>query len=706
MTDFQRNSASAVPGIQPLAYLNPNQPSNTLSVRAHRAPTQSDRKYKIPTIWIHIDTNEVWCLTSVVSNVANWEPIGQNTAGSSPLSKYVVAADGTADYLTIQNALDAANASGINSTIYVRPGIYTENLILYGTTQIIGATGLSDGGTGVEITGTHTPPINGSFTFRNIKLNSATNIFNSSAAGTSHLIIADCAISVTNGYLLNVPNWTGILELWDVNCGFGTNDGVINNINGATVLCFSGSFGKGTANNMIISGSIFTDSAEFFIPINMNAGTQADIFSSTFNGTIITSGNANVRLSNCAFSTSVSQAITHNSSGTLNISTTTISSSANPAISGTGAGSITLNGVDFENNSNIAPTLSIIYPSESRPGKIIVGDSTASKPNTYTDDQALIQAFGIDPSTGSTSRKAFLANIDAQGGDGNSTPKGIDSTLTSSSGSYILQGYANFNYANQKDGSQVVSILSGCLGQVYIEETDAADQPQSYLCGVKSILSAADSAASPTLNNQASSIGVVNYDAPFNTTGCGFIATRDGANTGTTAKAAFKVVQGNKAVSDWQYGLDLYNESGTQNYGVADIRFWDQATLATAASTTTFSCATNKSFSIILGDSAGANTFNIIDSNIIPVTTIDSNGNISAVSVDVSQSNEGAQLQASGDLGGVVGRVSFTNVYSGVAAGIGTVLMNSNNSANSSGWIKIYVEGNARYIPFWTTNTP
>jgi len=48
-------------------------------IKAKRQPTTSDISYRIGTIWIHLPSNDVYILTSVVSNSANWENISQTS---------------------------------------------------------------------------------------------------------------------------------------------------------------------------------------------------------------------------------------------------------------------------------------------------------------------------------------------------------------------------------------------------------------------------------------------------------------------------------------------------------------------------------------------------------------------------------------------------------------------------------------------------
>ena len=284
----------------------------------------------------------------------------QDSTNLNNVTKYIVDPTGDTPYTTIQSALDAANAAG-GAIIYLRQGTYSENLILYDNTQIIGTLGLSDAGSGAQINGTHIPPSSGSFVFRNVKLASGLDIFHSSAAGTSHLIVADCAVQVVNGYLFNLVNWTaaGILEMWDVNEGFGTDDGCVHNTGGATVLCYSGSFGIGAGNTMIVSGPMYTDGAEFFVPIDFQTGAQPELYSSLFTRTLTFSNNSTGYISNSLITTGASAAITHNSSGTLDLSDVTINSSNNPAITGVGAGTINVGSITFLNNANFSASLTL-----------------------------------------------------------------------------------------------------------------------------------------------------------------------------------------------------------------------------------------------------------------------------------------------------------------------------------------------------------
>ena len=231
----------SVSGIENLSYLNQENEIKPIEIRSQRDPTTSDRRYKRGTIWINEVEDHVFILTSIKNAVPTWTPTS-STAGAAPISEYIVASDGSADFSTIQTALDAANTAGGNATVIVRPGTYNENLTLYDTVDIQGNIY-----SGVTINGVHTPPASGRFTFQNVTLTSATDIFNSAVAGSTDILIEQAIISITNGYIYNLPNWTGGLFIDD--CGSTSAiDGVINNTGGAPVKLTSCTIGRSSSN--------------------------------------------------------------------------------------------------------------------------------------------------------------------------------------------------------------------------------------------------------------------------------------------------------------------------------------------------------------------------------------------------------------------------------------------------------------------------
>lgn len=316
---------------------------------------------------------------------------------------FVVAPNGT--YTTIQSACDAANTAG-GGIVVVRPGAYTEDLTLYDDVHILGLT-VADAGGGVEITGIHLPPTTGGFVFRNVRLISATHIFNSAAPGSSHLIIIDSDILVTNGYTFNVPSWTGILESFDVNDGGGVNDGYINNTGGATVATFSGTFGAGTANSMILSGSFFCAGSGVNCPLDFQTGASATIDNSFFTaGGLTFSNNSTGQISNTRITSGAVAAVTMSSSAVWTLQKCVVSSSNNPALAGAGAGTLTLNDITFTSNTVTAGTLTIAttggtYPSGSlgSSGDVWTSNGAGAVPTFQAAGGALLQQVRTNTSS-------------------------------------------------------------------------------------------------------------------------------------------------------------------------------------------------------------------------------------------------------------------------------------------------------------------
>ncbi len=119
MAQAQNVSANAVSGVQPLSYLNQNQPASVLFVREKRAPTTRDRRFKFGTIWLDTDGDTVYALVKVTNNAAFWSLLG---AGSGDLDTLtgdtggaVVPSSGNINILGGQNT----NVSGSGSTLTV-----------------------------------------------------------------------------------------------------------------------------------------------------------------------------------------------------------------------------------------------------------------------------------------------------------------------------------------------------------------------------------------------------------------------------------------------------------------------------------------------------------------------------------------------------------------------------------------------------------
>jgi hypothetical protein len=277
-----------------------------------------------------------------------------------PITPYVVGPVGVAGYQTIQSALDAAHAAS-GGSVYVQPGIYTESLVLYGDTEVVGTPANSDlktSGNTTRIVGVHTPPVTGSFTFANVSLESATDIFSSSAAGTIPLFLLNVAVTITNGFTFNLPNWTGTLITYNVGDN-STNNGMVNNSGGSVCFFISATHGAGTGQTMVTSGPVIMQEIDLKCPWDAQTGTFIQCDYLIFEKNVTCSNNSTGSFYNCRFSPGSSAALTMSSSSAISLIDCMIDSSSNPCIQGSGIGTLTLNDISFVNNKSIANTLTV-----------------------------------------------------------------------------------------------------------------------------------------------------------------------------------------------------------------------------------------------------------------------------------------------------------------------------------------------------------
>jgi hypothetical protein len=85
-------------------------------------------------------------------------------------------------------------------------------------------------------------------------------------------------------------------------------------------------------------------------------------------------------------------------------------------------------------------------------------------------------------------------------------------------------------------------------------------------------------------------------------------------------------------------------------------------------------------------------------------------GNVTVSAGDITATAgavRGAQVEASGDLGGVVSITSITNVTNTTqAAGTLAVKSTTANAGNNAGFIKVYIGATTAYVPYFTNIAP
>lgn len=439
---------------------------------SNRAPSTMDNGFPIGKRWVNSAANTVYVLTSFSSTPnmisANWtlqgaadgdlntlttqdttvvmpssgninvygtetvQTIGSGdtvtvkpTSAGYPVTPFVVGSSTTAGYTTIQSAIDAAVSAG-SGVVLVQPGTYTENLTLHDGINIMGLN-FADAGGGVTIDGVHTPPLTGGFVFNNVALTSSTHIFSSNAAGSSHLVVANAAVTEANGYLFNLPNWTGKFELFDVNDRTSTANGAVNNTGGATVAFFNSAIGENTTHAMILSGSASIFGCAVNCPINCVTGSTVYLELNVHTGTITFDNDSTgeVVLCECL------APIVMSSSGAVLVSNCVINTATNPAIDGSGAGTLSLGDLTFPGNSTIANTLTTSWVQTKTGSLTVTGDarlnSAGNKLFIATGSNASIGVSGalsagsvtVSTTKVTASSKIFLTRAAASGTLGN-----------------------------------------------------------------------------------------------------------------------------------------------------------------------------------------------------------------------------------------------------------------------------------------------
>lgn len=358
MAQAQNVSANAVSGLQPLSYLNQNQPATVLFVRQKRSPTENDKNYKIGTIWLNTFLDKVYLLVSVKESKAIWSFLGAGTGGF-PITPFVVGPSDEADFLTIQEAIDASrNSPNQNGTIYIQPGIYTENLIFFNKINLVSIvpTIVSAGDlAGVTIIGTHTPDIDGTMSITGCNLTGTTAIFESNAPGGASISLEECFCSVTDGFIFDLIDWTGDLTI--KSCGNNSNsDGILNNLGGAALLVLEDSqLGQGNSRTLTTNSSTRIERTIIECKVELMEG-NCFINYASFGRAVTFSGTSTVIALFSAFISGNADAITLTSSNPLSLFNCTIDADGGfLGIAGTGV--VALNNVTFVTSTLTANTL-------------------------------------------------------------------------------------------------------------------------------------------------------------------------------------------------------------------------------------------------------------------------------------------------------------------------------------------------------------
>lgn len=323
-------------------------------------------------------------------------------------------------YATVQAAIDDAVLQGFGTlnpvTILLKSGTFIENLVLQAGINIQGG---EEGST--VLVGTHTPPAAGFVVFRDLQLQSASDvILDAATAGTTDITFDNCSFSI-NGYIVNTPNWTGDIIIDECNDVSVTN-GIVNNAGGSLVEVKDSSLGAGIL-KFATSGITKIINSRIFISLDVQDATVIEC-GSYIEGTLTVDGSDTVFITNSRINSGISSAIIISPTFTdvVFIANTTITSSAVTVIDGTG--SIELCSVDFSNSDAIAATITLANNS--------AFNATKGKFKTYIElEDGAFRCNSTDPDDG----MVLIGNT--------ATNKPIWANIVSTDGSVVVTNGAN-----------------------------------------------------------------------------------------------------------------------------------------------------------------------------------------------------------------------------------------------------------------------
>jgi hypothetical protein len=325
-----------------------------------------------------------------------------NQIADTQAYEFIVAPVGTfSRYATVQEAIDDAVAQGYNevtpTTVLLKSGTYTEDLVLHPGINIQGS---EEGST--ILLGVHTPPATGFVVFRDLILQSASDVLlDAATAGTAGITFDNCSFNI-NGYIVNMPNWTGDIIIDECNDTSVLN-GIVNNAGGSLVEVKDSSLGAGFL-KFTTSGITKIINSRIFISLDIKNATVVEC-GSYIEGVLTVDGSSPVYITNSRLSSGIASALilSPTFTDTVYIANTTIDCSGFTAIDG--VGQIELCSVSFSDANTIAGTITYannssfnatkgkfhklleiedgvlrVNGTDPEDGMVLIGDSSTNKP--------------------------------------------------------------------------------------------------------------------------------------------------------------------------------------------------------------------------------------------------------------------------------------------------------------------------------------
>lgn len=282
----------------------------------------------------------------------------KRNSGSGPsnpdlhVARFIVSAGGTTDganYTTIAAAITAAVAAGGNQTIFIQPGVYTENLTLAPNIVLTGFTADADV-PNVTISGKCTATFSGTCSMSGI--NFQTNgdyILEITGSNPTIVSYEDCFFTLTNANGFHCTSTGGNVRLFRCDGNAGTNTYFVFTAGGLRAsYCELGSNNSTTASTFASSDCGFINCSIGVPIVTSGTGSFSALFSvfivlNTFCAVINGTGSCFAYF--CRFESGTQSAISVGSGATLPILNSAVYSTNTNAI--TGAGTIQYGEIDF-----------------------------------------------------------------------------------------------------------------------------------------------------------------------------------------------------------------------------------------------------------------------------------------------------------------------------------------------------------------------
>lgn len=387
----------------------------------------------------------------------------------APANGFIVSKDGNGDFSTIQTAITAATSG---TTIFIKPGTYTENLTLkagvnltaFGSDSSLNNTGK------VNITGKATFTAAGTVTIFGIELQTNSDFLLAVTGSAASIVnLNNCYLNCVNntGISHTSSNASAAVSIFYCGGNLGTTGIAYHSMSSiGNITYYSCVLGNGGVSTTVTSNS--AGAAYFYYcscpcPVGSTSTGGINLFNSSFdssanNATALTANGSGTSVAlNCFFSGGSASAVTVGVGATLNYVYCLAASSNTNAV--TGAGSIQLTAPGFSGSSSLINTTS-------QTGGLLFGRKDGTAPNA-----------GIIGERISNSATAVSMS--------NTTPTNITS-INLTAGVWDISGLAYCNQTGTGSAfllgiSATSATITGTLGDQSLQQTYALSAFDSNL---------------------------------------------------------------------------------------------------------------------------------------------------------------------------------------------------------------------------------